>query len=148
MLQDVPVPQMPMRSPWLQVRSFLCYIKCIRANSFHAETIPSFGFDASAAQLPVAPSSGPGKDTAASRLASSLDSKVSDDSGAWLSCCVHSVSQLPLLSLHWLMRIQNLLAPDVNEKSVPKRTRTALAVHRDQATPIQPCPHAAAVWPA
>ena len=51
------------------------------SNTFYAEVLPSFGFDASAVQLPAVPQLNPVKDTAASRLASTLDNRASDDSG-------------------------------------------------------------------
>ena len=51
------------------------------SNTFYAEVLPSFGFDASAVQLPAVPQLNPVRDTAASRLASTLDNRASDDSG-------------------------------------------------------------------
>ena len=50
----------------------------LKADTSYAEVLPSFGFDSSAVQLPSVPNSIPVKDTAASRLASTLDA---DDSG-------------------------------------------------------------------
>ncbi len=57
----------------------LCFFTV--SNTFHAEVLPSFGFDASAVQLPAVPQLNPVRDTAASRLASTLDNRASDDSG-------------------------------------------------------------------
>jgi hypothetical protein len=53
----------------------------LKADTSYAEVLPSFGFDSSAVQLPAVPNSIPVKDTAASRLASTLDA---DDSGTAL----------------------------------------------------------------
>ena len=53
----------------------------LKADTSYAEVLPSFGFDSSAVQLPSVPNSIPVKDTAASRLASTLDA---DDSGTSL----------------------------------------------------------------
>lgn len=121
--------------------SLPCFLfQCCSANSRHAEAIPSFGFDASAAQLPVVPNLEPIKDTAASRLASTLDSRVSDDSGACFSLLVFYFERLT--------RIQNPHAPDGNGPSDLIRIPLAPTVHPDQTITKQRCLYAAAVSPA
>ena len=94
------------------------------------------------------PNLDPIKDTAASRLASSLDNRASDDSGALLSQSPQSCSMLILIWHEHLMRIQhivltirfqNLRAREESGQSVAKSTETALTVH-----PTPPHPNAAA----
>jgi hypothetical protein len=110
-------------------------------DAWHAEPIPSFGFDSSAAQLPAVPNSNPVKDTAAARLASTLDSRASDDSGSF-------VSSMPLLGHEQLIRMQNLHGLDVNGRSAPKRIRAPPIVHRDRVILNPRLLNAVSAWPA
>ncbi len=95
-------------------------LKCLRffflSNTFHAEVLPSFGFDASAVQLPAVPQLNPVRDTAASRLASTLDNRASDDSGMLSNPSCHLI----------LLRLEGtavLISPCNPESSRSRRKR-------------------------
>jgi hypothetical protein len=80
------LPPLRMRSPLPQVCTPFYHAHVfLKSDPCYAEVLPSFGFDSSAVQLPAVPNLNPVKDTAASRLASTLDARASDDSGTFFA---------------------------------------------------------------